>query len=63
MTLVSTRAEQINPGDLYIFATGSAATVKNVHRTRTAQIRVTFTDPSVRYGACAPDSLHTIGKS
>lgn len=62
MTLVPTRADSLQPGDLYIFNHGGAATVKHVHATRGAQVRVTFTDPSIRYGACAPDSVHTVGR-
>jgi hypothetical protein len=62
MTLINTPAEHIAAGDLYMFEHGQAATVRCVARTRSAGIRVTFTDPTVRYGICLPGSMHLIGK-
>lgn len=61
MTLVSTDAAAIRPGDLYIFASGHSATVRQV-RTHGDKVRVSFTDPLIRYGACDASSQHTVGR-
>ena len=61
MTLVSTHAAAIRPGDLYIFASGQSATVRRV-RPVGDKVKVSFTDPLIRYGACEATSQHTVGR-
>lgn len=62
MTLLTAPAATIKAGDLYLFNDGTSATVHEVRRMGHNRIRVTFTDPRVRYGACPADSLHKIGR-
>ena len=62
VTLLTAAAATIEAGDLYLFNNNTSATVHTVRRVGQNRIRVTFTDPRIRYAPCAADSLHRIGR-